>query len=71
MEPGLRTLLEDLPSCGNNGWSSGFGAANAAHLLRELIADGVDRDIILSFMVARGHDEKSVECLAAIIKKIL
>ncbi|MEV7374491.1 hypothetical protein AB0O51_26870 [Streptomyces sp. NPDC090301] len=69
--PPQRSLLEYVHRNGNNGWANGFGAENAASQLRELIAGGVDQDIILGFMVARGHDEESLERLAAIIKEIL
>ncbi|MCX2182662.1 hypothetical protein KV205_19315 [Streptomyces sp. SKN60] len=69
--PAQRTRLEDIHSYGNNGWSRGFGADGAERVLPDLLAGGVGRDIILGFMVARGHDEDSVERLAAIIEKVM
>ncbi|MFF5931616.1 hypothetical protein [Streptomyces hydrogenans] len=68
--PAQRTLLEDIDRYGNNGWAPGFDAEGAARLLPQLIADGVDQNVILGFMVARGHDETSVERLASIIGRL-
>jgi hypothetical protein len=63
--------LERIHGYGNNGWTRGFGADRSASILSGLLRqNGIDADIVLGYMVARGHDERSVARLKKIIESL-
>ncbi|MFD5858715.1 hypothetical protein [Streptomyces chartreusis] len=66
--PEQRRELESIHDYGNNGWTKGFGADMSAAVLSDLLRqDGIDKDVIVGYMVARGHDQHSIARLAKII----
>ncbi|MEU0102846.1 hypothetical protein [Streptomyces sp. NPDC006267] len=69
--PDQQSLLENIHTYGNNGWTGGPGADNAALLVQELVANGVGSATILGFMVARRHSEEAIDRLAAIIGRFV
>ncbi|WP_156725794.1 hypothetical protein [Streptomyces apocyni] len=69
--PEQRRELERIHDYGNNGWTRGFGADRSTFILGGLLGqDGIDGDIVLGYMVARGHDGRSVARLAKIIENV-
>lgn len=69
--PHQRSELERIDGYGNNGWTRGFGADRSASILDGLLRqDGIDADIILGHMVARGHDGRSIAHLKKIIERV-
>ncbi|MET9829438.1 hypothetical protein ABZ078_09025 [Streptomyces sp. NPDC006385] len=66
-----RTALDRVHFYGNNGWTRGFGRDQATRILRDLSGrETAARDIILGYMVAKGHNGKAVDRLAKIIDSL-
>ncbi|MGW5768782.1 hypothetical protein ACWEVY_06500 [Streptomyces longwoodensis] len=69
--PEQRHELDRIHGYGNNGWTRGFGADRSASILSGLLSqDGIDVDIVVGYMVARGHDARSVARLTKIIDNL-
>ncbi len=66
-----REQFERIHFYGNNGWTTGFGKDQANRVLAGLHQQGLlDADVVLGFMLARGHHGTAVERLATIIRKL-
>ncbi len=70
-EPELREQLDRLHWYGNNGWTRGFGRDQAIRILEEMRQQGhFDPQIVLGYMLAKGHHGKAVDRLAELIAKL-
>lgn len=66
-----RQQLERIHFYGNNGWTTGFGKDQATRLLADLQRQGLlDPDVVLGYMLARGHHGKAIDRLSRIIEKL-
>lgn len=66
-----RRELDRLHFYGNNGWTTGFGKDQATRLLSDLQRRGLlDTDVVLGYMLAKGHHGKAIDRLAKIIGKL-
>jgi hypothetical protein len=63
-----QTVLDRVHFYGNNGWTKGFGRDQATRILRDALRqEDLNSDVILGYMVARGHHGKAVDRLAKIL----
>lgn len=66
-----RELLGRIHWYGNNGWTTGFGRDQASRVLAELQRQGLlDADVVLGYMVAKGHHGKAVDRLEKMLLKV-
>ena len=66
-----RNELDRIHFYGNNGWASGFGRDQATRVLRDLLKSGdIKSEIVLGYMLAKGHSHKSIDGLAVLIKRL-
>lgn len=66
-----REDLEHLSFIGNNGWGDVYGKRDAKLILRDMRdRSELDRDVVLGFMVARGHHHRAIGHLARLIDNV-
>lgn len=66
-----REQLDRVHWYGNNGWTTGFGKDQATKILNQMKRQGLlDVEVVLGYMIAKGHHGEAVERLDKIINRL-
>jgi len=65
-----KKLFEHLATVGNNGWGGDYGQRILPGMLAELLATGIEPDIILTTMFARDASSSGIEKLQHYLTKL-
>jgi hypothetical protein len=64
-----KDLLDDLAFAGNNGWHDSYAERDVPPMLRQLKASGLELDVVVGVMLARGASASGIQKLQRLAEK--